>query len=35
MDPYDNQIGEAEYLDKAIDRDDFETIMEIIEIHEI
>jgi transglutaminase-like putative cysteine protease len=35
LDPYDNQIGEAEYFDKAIDRDDFEIIMEKIEIREI
>lgn len=35
-DPYDNQIGEAEYFDDAIyNGDEFESIMEIIDVHEI
>ncbi|RAO98700.1 hypothetical protein PW5551_08295 [Petrotoga sp. 9PW.55.5.1] len=34
-DPYDNQIGEAEYLDRAIYQDEFEPIMQIIEAHEL
>lgn len=34
-DPYDNQVGEAEYLDRPIFDNEFETIMEIVEIKEI
>lgn len=35
-DPYDNQIGEVEYLDEAVySGDEFESIKEIIDIHEI
>lgn len=35
-DPYDNQVGEAEYLDEAIyEGDGFTSIKEIIDIHEI
>lgn len=34
-DPYDNQIGEAEYLDRAIYQDEFDPIMQIIEAHEL
>lgn len=35
-DPYDNQVGEAEYLDRPIyDGEGFKPIMEIIDIHEI
>lgn len=34
-DPYDNQIGEAEYLDYGLHSEDFESIKEIIDIHEI
>ncbi len=34
-DPYDNQIGEAEYLDRPIFNDEFEPIMEIIKIKEL
>lgn len=35
LDPYDNQVGEGEYLDRGLHSDEFETIMEIIDIHEI
>ncbi|MFD3155707.1 transglutaminase-like domain-containing protein [Haloimpatiens sp. FM7330] len=34
IDPYDNQCGEAEYLDKGLSSEDFKRIMEIIDIHE-
>ena len=34
-DPYDNQVGEAEYLHKGLYNDDFELIKEIIDVHEI
>lgn len=35
-DPCDNQVGEAEYLDEGIyDGDGFESIKEIIDVHEI
>ncbi|HLR35849.1 MAG TPA: transglutaminase-like domain-containing protein [Tissierellales bacterium] len=34
-DPYDNQIGEAEYLDRPIFDDEFDTIMEIVDTKEI
>ena len=35
-DPYDNQVGEVEYFDKAIqDGEGFEPIMEIVDVHEI
>jgi hypothetical protein len=34
-DPYDNQIGEAEYLDSGLYDDDFESIKEVIDVHEI
>lgn len=34
-DPYDNQAGEIEYMDGNVYSNDFEPIMDIIEIHEI
>ncbi len=34
-DPYDNQVGEAEYLDRPIFDNEFNNIMEIVEIKEI
>lgn len=34
-DPYDNQNGEAEYLDRGLYHEDLESIKEIIEIHRI
>jgi transglutaminase-like putative cysteine protease len=34
-DPYDNQIGEAEYADRGLYPEDFQSIKEIIDIHEI
>lgn len=34
-DPYDNQVGEAEYLDMGLYSEDVESIKEIIDIHEI
>ncbi|MDI3480547.1 MAG: hypothetical protein PWQ97_202 [Tepidanaerobacteraceae bacterium] len=34
-DPYDNQVGEIEYADGNVYSDDFESMMEIIDIHEI
>jgi len=34
-DPYDNQVGEIEYRDKNIYSNDFDSIMEIIDMHEI
>lgn len=35
IDPYDNQIGEAEYLDRGLFSEEVEVIHEIIDIHEI
>lgn len=35
IDPYDNQVGEAEYLDRGLSSKDFSSIMEIIDVHEI
>ncbi|MDI3547438.1 MAG: hypothetical protein PWR10_1090 [Halanaerobiales bacterium] len=35
IDPYDNQVGEAEYIDEGIYSEGFESIMKIIDIHEI
>lgn len=34
-DPYDNQVGEAEYEDKGLYQEDVEYIKEIVDIHEI
>lgn len=34
-DPYDNQVGEAEYLDRGLYSEDVEYIKEIIDIHKI
>lgn len=34
-DPYDNQVGEIEYADGNVYSNDFESIMEIIEMYEI
>ena len=34
-DPYDNQVGEVEYLDKGLSRNEFDVIMDIIDVHEI
>lgn len=34
-DPYDNQQGEAEYLNKGVYFEDFESIMNIIDIHKL
>lgn len=35
LDPYDNQVGEGEYLDRGLRFDEFEIMMEIIDMHEI
>lgn len=35
IDPYDNQVGEAEYSDKGLCSKDFESIKEIVDIHEM
>ncbi|WP_392486261.1 transglutaminase-like domain-containing protein [Haloimpatiens sp. FM7315] len=35
IDPYDNQVGEAEYLDKPLEAKDFEVIKTIVDIHEV
>lgn len=34
IDPYDNQVGEAEYSDSGLCVGDFESIKEIVDIHE-
>ena len=34
-DPYDNQVGEVEYLDKGLSRNEFDVIMDIVDVHEI
>lgn len=35
QDPFDNQVGEIEYEDRFLCDDEYETILEIIDIHEI
>ena len=34
-DPYDNQVGEVEFLDRGIYGDQYQSIMKIIDVHEI